>query len=139
MLHEERCKRCLVKRASLQLDLHQINLILLHMSCSHTNIYYPVHRHITCRANFVCRYHWFPNVNRDGRPQDVLLEIDAELTSKNLTAHYYQLDAYWYKLEIAPACCIIDWTAVSDQASVCASMPRVVGCFHMRLLGNCQP
>merc|ERR1712196_379814 len=43
-------------------------------------------------------YHWFPNVSRAGKPQDVLLALKDELTEKNLTVHYWQLDAYWYKL-----------------------------------------
>jgi len=60
-------------------------------------------------------YHWFPNVDREGKPQDVILALDHELTSKNLSVHYYQFDAYWYKLEIDPGYCIVDWTAVSNQ------------------------
>jgi len=60
-------------------------------------------------------YRWFPNVSSAGRPQDVLMALDAEMESKNLSMAYYQLDAYWYKLEIAPGCCVVDWHAVPDQ------------------------
>ena len=60
-------------------------------------------------------YHWFPDVTKDGTPQDVLLALDAELGAKNLSVAYYQLDAYWYKLEIAPGYCVREWVAVADQ------------------------
>lgn len=60
-------------------------------------------------------YHWFPNVSREGKPQDVLLALKRELEGKGLPIAYWQLDAYWYKLEIAPGCCIVDWQAVPDQ------------------------
>jgi hypothetical protein len=60
-------------------------------------------------------YHWFPNVSREGKPQDVLLALRDELLSKNLPIAYWQLDAYWYNLQIAPGCCVVDWHAVTDQ------------------------
>lgn len=60
-------------------------------------------------------YHWFPNVTREGKPQDVLISLNNEMIAKNLNIHYWQLDAYWYKLEIKPAYCVVDWHAVADQ------------------------
>ena len=30
-------------------------------------------------------YHWFPNVSSAGHPQDVLMALDAEMESKNLS------------------------------------------------------
>jgi hypothetical protein len=61
---------------------------------SHRNLFVTC-RYWTDNQAYYDWYHWFPNVSREGKPQNVLLAIDAELTSKNLTAHYYQLDAYW--------------------------------------------
>ena len=45
----------------------------------------------------------------------MLIALNDEMHSKNLTMAYYQLDAYWYHLEIAPGCCVVDWHAVSSQ------------------------
>jgi hypothetical protein len=42
-------------------------------------------------------------------------ELKNEFVSKELNISYWQLDAYWYKLEIAPGCCVVDWHAVIDQ------------------------
>ena len=41
--------------------------------------------------------------------------LAQEMDSNNLSIAYYQLDAYWYDLEIAPGYCIVNWTAVADQ------------------------
>ena len=60
-------------------------------------------------------YHWFPNVDRDGKPQDVLIALSKEMAAKEINVSYWQLDAYWYDLEIAPGYCIVDWHAVADQ------------------------
>ena len=72
-------------------------------------------------------YHWFPDVSREGRPQDVLLALNDELEDKGLPVAYYQLDAYWYDLEIAPGYCIVNWTAVPDQ------FPRGLSWLSMQL------
>ena len=60
-------------------------------------------------------YHWFPNVSSAGKPQDVLIALQNEFKAKELSVGYSQLDAYWYKLEVAPACCVVDWHAVLVQ------------------------
>ena len=60
-------------------------------------------------------YHWFPNVSSAGKPQDVLIALQNEFKAKELSVGYFQLDAYWYRLEVAPACCVVDWHAVLDQ------------------------
>ena len=54
-------------------------------------------------------------MNREGAPQDVLLALKAELDGKGLPMAYFQLDAYWYKLEIKPGCCVVNWTATPSQ------------------------
>ena len=70
----------------------------------------PVRRRPLPRAR-----HWLPHVDREGTPEAVIQQLDAELEAKGLPVAYYQLDAYWYSLKIKPAYCIENWTAVSDK------------------------